>query len=269
MVTWLGAPLLLARLLGRTRQRRALHTLERWWARGIARHLDIRLDVRGLEHVRSGGPYVVTPLHEGFADALVLLQLPLDLRFVARDELFAWRYFGPLLRDTEQVEVCPEDGARSYRSLRRHAPAVLAGGESLVVFPQGSILGIEIDFKAGPFALAHALGRPILPIALTGGHRVWEHPFTPRLRYGQRMSLHILPPISGEACRTRDVESLRTEVQWRLKAAALSGAMAPPRRFVPARDGYWDGYAYAIDPAFPALAEELARHRRPAASGRG
>ena len=74
------------------------------------------------------------------------------------------------------------------------------------MFPQGSILGIEIDFKAGPFALAHALGWPILPIALTGGHRVWEHPFTPRLRYGQRMSLHILPPISGEVCRTRDGE---------------------------------------------------------------
>ena len=83
------------------------------------------------------------------------------------------------------------------------------------------------------------------------------------------MSLHILPPISGEACRTRDVEWLRTEIRRRLTAVALSGAMAPPRRFVPARDGYWDGYAYAIDPAFPELAMEIARRRQSAASRSG
>jgi 1-acyl-sn-glycerol-3-phosphate acyltransferase len=37
--------------------------------------------------------------------------------------------------------------------------------------------------------------------------------------------------------------------------------MAPPRRFVPARDGYWDGYAYEIDPDFSALAAEVAARR--------
>lgn len=263
--TWLGAPLLLARLLGRTRQRRALHGLERWWARGVSQHLAIELDVAGLEHLDPTETYIVTPLHEGFADALALLQLPLDLRFVARDELFAGPYFGALLRETGQVKVCPEQGAASYRALRRRAPSILDGGESLVVFPQGSILGIEIDFKVGPFALARALGRPILPIALTGGHRVWEHPFSPRLRYGQRMSLRILPPIAAGVCRALDADELRQEVQRRLKSVAFSGTLALPRRFVPARDGYWDGYAYRIDPAFPELAEQLVRHRRSSA----
>ena len=47
----------------------------------------------------------------------------------------------------------------------------------------------------------------------------------------------------------------------RLKQAALSGTVAPPRRFVPARDGYRDGYAYTIDPAFPSLAAAVARRR--------
>jgi 1-acyl-sn-glycerol-3-phosphate acyltransferase len=101
-----------------------------------------------------------------------------------------------------------------------------------------------------------------LPIALTGGHRVWEHPFSPRLRYGERMSLRILPPIPAVACQALDVEGLRCEVRRQLKTTALSGTMAPPRRFVPARDGYWDGYAYTIDSAFPELAADVARHRR-------
>ncbi len=249
------------RLLGRAGARRALAGATRRWARGVARALDLRLDLAGLDRIDPRESYIVAPLHEGFADAIALLQLPLPLRFAARDELFAWRLLGPALRDTGQVLIWPEDGARSYRALLRQAPAILAGGESLVLFPQGSILGIEIDCLRGPFALASRLGRPLLPIALTGGHRVWEHPYTPRLRHGQRMSLRVLPPIPAAVCRATAAEELRATVQRQLKAVALAGDLAAPRRFVPARDGYWDGYAYRIDPAFPALAAEIAAHR--------
>lgn len=266
---WLGAPLLLMRLLGRAGRRRELHRVARWWARDVVRHLAIRLEVDGPDLIDPSQAYVVTPLHEGFADALAVLHLPLDLRFAARDELFGWRLFGGLLRDTEQLELCPELGMRSYLQLRRQAPTVLDGGESLVLFPQGSILGIEIDFKAGPFALAAALGRPILPVALTGGHRVWEHPYSPRLRYGQRLSLAVLPPVSAAEIRALGVEGARAEIQRRLKSRALDGEMAPPRRFVPARDGYWDGYAYEIDPAFPDLRAEIERHRGSVSVRRG
>ena len=259
--TWLGAPLLLMRSLGRTGRRRELQRVAKWWARGVTRHLAIRLEIVGLELIDPDEAYVVTPLHEGFADALALLHLPLSLRFVVRDELFSWRLFGGLLRDTEQLEICPEVGMVSYLQLRRQAPAVLGGGESLVIFPQGSILGIEIDFKAGPFALAEALGRPVLPVALTGSHRVWEHPYSPRLRYGQRLSMTVLPPVSADELRDLGVEGACAEIQRRLKTRALDGQMASPRRFVPERDGYWDGYAYEIDPAFPSLKAEIARHR--------
>jgi 1-acyl-sn-glycerol-3-phosphate acyltransferase len=265
---WLGAPLLVMRLLGRAGRRHELHRVARWWARGVTRHLAIRLHVEGLDLIEPGQAYVVTPLHEGFADALALLHLPLDQRFAVRDELFSWRLFGGLLRDTEQLELCPELGMQAYLQLRRQAPAVLEGGESLVLFPQGSILGIEIDFKSGPFALAEALGRPILPVALSGSHRVWEHPYSPRLRYGQRISLAVLPPVDPNRLRALGAEGARVEVQHCLKTRALDGRMAPPRRFVPERDGYWDDYAYEIDPSFPALRAEIERHRAARAEGR-
>lgn len=258
---WLGAPLLLARALGRSGHTSCQHAVERWWAHGLLRHLGVRLDVAGREHIRPGQAYIVTPLHESFADALALLHLPLDLRFAARDELFGWRYVGGVLRDTGQVELCPEDGMLSYLRLRRAGPPILASGESLVLFPQGSILGIEIDFRAGPFALALALGYPILPVALSGGHRVWEHPFAPTLRYGQRMSLRVLPPVDPARFRASGVVGLRAEVQRQLKARVFAGDMAPPRRYVPARDGYWDGYAFEIDPAFRELHAEIMQHR--------
>lgn len=260
--TLCGAPPLLMRALGRAGRRQALVSLQRHWARAVVHALGIRLELAGLDRIDPTAAYIIAPLHEGFADALTLLHLPLSLRFVARDELFGWPRLGPVLRDTGQIMIWPEDGLRSYRHILRIAPPILAAGESIVLFPQGGILGIEIDFLRGPFGLARALGRPLLPIALTGAHGVWEYPYTPRLRYGQRMSLHVLPPIAAADCRATSAEALRRAVQERLKAVALSGAVAPPRHFVPARDGYWDGYAYRIDPRFPALAADIARHRQ-------
>ena len=257
-----GVPPYVLRALGRAGRRGALAALQRRWAATVVRALDIRLDIAGLEVIDPRESYIVTPLHEGFADALALLQLPLALRFVARDELFGWPRLGPILRDTGQIMIWPEDGRRSYRELLRRAPALLMAGESVVIFPQGTILGIEIDFLAGPFGLARALGRPILPIVVTGAHRIWEHPYTPRLRYGERLSLRVLPPLAAAACRAHSTDQLRQEVQRRLKSVALGGDLAPPRRFSPARDGYWDGYAYRIDPSFPALAADVARHRQ-------
>jgi 1-acyl-sn-glycerol-3-phosphate acyltransferase len=258
---WLGPPLHGARLLGRAGRRRELHTLVRWWARGLRRHLGIELEIDGLHYIDPHEQYVVTPLHEGFADAVALFHLPLALRFAARDELFDWRHFGTVLRDTGQLVVYPEAGAVSYRQLHRQAPAVFASGESLVLFPQGSILGIETDFRAGPFALAAALHRPILPVVLTGSHRVWEHPYTPRLRYGQRISMAVLEPLSAAEVAVLGARNARAEVQRRLKGRALAGDLAAPRRYVPARDGYWDGYAFEIDPDFVELHAEIARHR--------
>jgi 1-acyl-sn-glycerol-3-phosphate acyltransferase len=239
-----------------------LHKVERWWARGLCRHLKLQLEITGLDHINPGQTYIITPLHEGFADVVALLHLPLNLRFVARDELFDWQVLGAYLRDTGQICVSPEHGARSYRHLLRTAPSVVAQGESIAIFPQGTILGIETDFHLGPFALARSMGCAILPIALTGGHRVWEHPYTPRLRYNQRISLRVLPPIEDIPQQADELEQLRQAVRRQLKHIALSDAMAAPRRFVPERDGYWDGFAYRIDPDFPELAADIATHRK-------
>lgn len=263
-----GAPPLLMRLLARRGQRATLHQLERWWARRLFALLGMRLDISGAELIDPHERYVVTPLHEGFADVPALMHLPLALRFAARDELFGWRVIGPYLRDTGQICVMPERGSWSYRQLLLQARGVFAQGESLVIFPQGTILGIETDFLRGAFALAQTLERPLLPIAITGSHRVWEHPYTPRLRYGQPISLRVLQPLSAAQVCGTPVDALRVAVRRQLKAAALSGTMAAPRHFVPARDGYWDGFAYQIDPDFAELAAEVAQHRHDVAAQR-
>ena len=78
--------------------------------------------------------------------------------------------------------------------------------------------------------------------------------------------MRVLPPIPAAVAAASTTERLRQDVQRRLKAAALSCTVAPPRRFVPARDGYWDGYAYTVDPAFPEFAAAVARRHAEVAS---
>ncbi|CAA9544779.1 MAG: 1-acyl-sn-glycerol-3-phosphate acyltransferase [uncultured Thermomicrobiales bacterium] len=262
LVVWAGIVPLAARLLARGGARLGAMRVQRWWAGQMVRTLGIRIDWEGLDQIDPDEAYVVVATHEGFTDVLALLRLPLPLRFAGRDELAGWPLLGPYLRDTGQVIIRPEAGVAAYRRLVREGREVVGRGESLVIFPQGTILGIETDCLPGAFALALALDRPILPVALTGGHRVWEHPFGSRLRRGERMSVRVLPPIPAGEVRARGMRQIRRDVCRGLKSAALDGIMAPPRRFVPARDGYWDGYAFEIDPAFPDLAAEFVSRRR-------
>ena len=228
---------------------------ERLWARSAARLLGLGIRVEGLGHIDPKERYVVVSLHEGFADALALYRLPLNLTAVARDELADFPLLGGHLRRARHIFVRPERPREAMRILLRDAGAAIDAGDSILVFPQGSILGIELAFQPGAFCVAKRLGRPVLPVVVTGGHRVWEHPFSSTLRTGQAMSVRALPPVPPE-----DAVSRSEEIERRMKQVALASAI-PPRRFDPGRDGYWDGYRYEIDPAFPELAQRIARHR--------
>lgn len=234
--------------------------LQRQVSRRVLRHLDVRLTVRGLEHV-GAGPYLIAPLHEGIADVLCLLQLPLPMRFVARREIFGWPSVGPAITRLGHLPIDPEHPTGGFRALWRGAAAILGGGESLVVFPQGTVVGLQADFQRGVFEVARRVGAAILPVALSGTHRIWEHPFAPTLRYGQPVALTVLPPIAAHELRTGHLDTIRVRTRRATKAAALAPASPPARLFDPDRDGYWDGFRLVIDPDFPALARRMERHR--------
>ena len=232
---------------------------ERAWARRASKLLGIRFHISGLDNIDPSERYLVAPLHEGFADAIALLQLPLSMRFVARTELLDWAVLGAALRAGGHVAVDPERPVSAYRDLIRVSESIT---DSLVVFPQGTILGIESAFSPGAFHLARSLGRPLLPIAITGSHRIWEHPFSPAVRFGQSVHLQVLPAVPSE----RAALDMR-EIERSLKRRALLSTIQP-RRYEPDRDGWWDDYRFDIDSDFEELAERVAVHRRRIAGSR-
>lgn len=243
-------------------RRSLLHRAERRWAGATRRFLRLEVEAEGLDLVDPSEQYVVLPLHEGFLDAVILLGLPLDLRFAVRDELFEWKHLGRYLRRTGQLVIPTGSSVAALRHLYRQAALTFSSGESLVIFAQGSILGIEAAFQRGAFRVAERLDRPVLPVVITGTHLVWEHPYSPTLRYGQRVSVRVLTPVSGARAWRRS-----REIEREMKSVAVGDGMAPARRFVPERDGWWDGYTYEIDPDFPDLAAAVAARRRTVTTG--
>ena len=228
----------------------------RWWAFLARRFLGLRERILGLENVDPRESYLVMPLHEGFADPLLLAHLPLEFRFVARDELFDWPLLGIGLRASRQIQIEPEAPLRRLRKMLGEMGRAREDGLSIVLFPQGSILGIEAAFNPGAFRIADRLGMRVLPVVLTGTHRVWEHPYSPRLRFGCSVAMTVLEPLPLGAAVSRG-RALEKE----MKRMALSDREAPARRYIPERDGFWDGYAFEIDPDFPEVAESVRRHR--------
>ncbi len=148
--------LLRVQYLPREQQSRALQSS----AKILTRALQVQLEIQGLEHLPQE-PCVIAPLHEGLLDVLALLHLPLTMRFATRGELFEWQWIGSVIKALHSIEVNPEQGSSSYRRLLKAAKDVFAHGEHLVLFPQGSICGIETAFQKGAFALAKALDVPI------------------------------------------------------------------------------------------------------------
>ena len=235
--------------------RHKLHEAERRWARTTESALGLTIETTGLHHVDPSRTYVVLPLHEGFADLLALQSLPLPMVYATAEELFDWEYLGAYLQASTQPGVSRTNGPQAYRTLLRDGKAAAARGESLVVFPQGTVLGIETAFTGGAFRAAQYLEMPILPVVLTGSSAVWDYPFSTQIHFGKTIRMEVLAPVPAHIA-----VPMAHELETIMKDRAID-ASPGPRHYVPERDGWWDDYRFEIDPRFPELKERVEKHR--------
>ena len=164
---------------------------------------------------------------------------------------------GHYIAETKQLLVPGVPSVAGYRQLFGDIAGAVSKGDSIVVFPQGSVLGVEVAFEPGVARIAQRFDLPVLPVVMSGTNRVWEYPFTQTLRFGQRVAMTVLPPIEPEDA---SIERIR-HAETTMKSLALADTEAPARRFVPERDGWWDDYDFEIDTRFADLESAVARHR--------
>ena len=246
------------RKLAATESHEQRDALLRMWSRDLLEALDLRIEAGGLEHVGKG-PFIVMSLHESLVDVPVLIdQLRLPLTFVARAELERELPIKGFLEASGQILIRPE-APDSRRIMLRGAAQMAAQGRSVAIFPQGSVLGIETAFRSGLLSLAQQLDLPVLPVALWGAAAAWQYPFSPSVRRGVDVRMEVLEPR-----RLGSAEELRV-VEREMKQLALADSRVVPRRYVPERDGFWDGFKFEVDSDFAEVAAAVAAHRESAA----
>lgn len=132
---------------GRHRYRYALQTL---WAKGVWRILGLSVEVRGTRP--SGGPFLIVSNHLGYLDIAVLAGV-LPVTFVSKEEVRRWPLLGFLARSAGTIFVSREDRVRARDFVNRVGDR-LAGGEDVLVFPEGTSSrgNTVLPFKTAAFA---------------------------------------------------------------------------------------------------------------------
>lgn len=163
-------------------------------------------------------PYVVVANHESQADPFLLSWLPWDMRWVAKEELFRQPLTGWAMRFGGDIPLRRGAGD-SVRTMMEECQRALAGGISVMMFPEGtrSSTGDLLPFRDGAFQLALRAGVPVLPIALAGTRQM--RPKHSKWFGKARACAQILAPISTEGMTEGDAPLLRDRSRDAIAAA--------------------------------------------------
>jgi 1-acyl-sn-glycerol-3-phosphate acyltransferase len=131
-----------------------------------------RVEVRGAEHLDEPGGKVVVCNHVGWVDPLWVgyAAYPRTLHQMAKKELFAIPVLGWFVRSGGGF---PVDRGRPSAATIKHAIALVARGERLLIFPAGTRTNRDdVDKKRGAATIALKGGAQIVPAYYEGPDRV-------------------------------------------------------------------------------------------------
>ena len=160
-----------------------LYTACRWIAVALFGGV-YRCRVRGTENLPPHGPVIVVTNHKANLDPVIVGMLfDRPLRFMAKKELFANVAFSRLIGS---LGAFPIDRGAGDRAALTTSLLILAGGEVLLMFPEGHRQRDDAvhEFRPGVGMIALRSGAAVLPMALEGSQRMLRdgRPGLPALR---------------------------------------------------------------------------------------
>ena len=195
-------------------------------ARTAFRLLDLKLDVRGSEHIPRTGGAVIACNHISYLDFLFCgfgaLPAKRLVRFMAKKQIFGNKVAGPLMRGMHHIPVDRAAGKASYDE----ALAKLRAGEIVGVFPEATISRSFTvkDIKSGAVRMAAEAGVPVVPMALWGTQRMWTKG-RPRELTKRHVPISILAGEPFLPTEADDAEALTADLHVRM-TGLLDGLQA-------------------------------------------
>ena len=195
------------------------------WSWSAMKVLGLTVMVEGLEHLKRQGDQGVIYVfnHTSHLDILVMHHvLPSNFRFGAKSELFKIPIFGTAMKRAGALPIVRRDRAQVLK-LYEDSVARLHRGHSFALAPEGGRQsGKELGaFKKGPFYFAIHGQVDVVPVVLSGVHRVlskkdwlpgWRH-------WGETIKVEILPPFSTQGLKEEDLSELGLRVEAAMRDA--------------------------------------------------
>jgi 1-acyl-sn-glycerol-3-phosphate acyltransferase len=205
--------------------RRVVGNVSRFWGVVIFWVLPrVKVRVEGLEHLASGGPYVLTANHQSTSDITLVLGFLPHMKFVAKDALFRtpplcinMRISGYIPARIGQKDANEKVGADIKKWLKR--------GVNVIVFAEGtrSADGKIQRFRQGPFAIAREAGVKVVPVAFHNTKSIlpknsWKYCFN------TEVLIRVMPPIEVAEDPKETAALARQKVQEVLETITLKAA---------------------------------------------
>ncbi len=178
------------------------------WAAGV------KVEVRGLENIDPSNSYVYAANHQSLFDIFTLLgKLPVQFRWLAKTELFNIFVLGRAMRAAGYIPIDRGNRRRAFESMSIAAQRIREG-TSVVIFPEGtrSLDGVLQEFKKGGFILALNSQHPIVPITISGSHRILPKRGSWRIHSGH-VVMTVSTPIPTHGLTSRERDELLREVR--------------------------------------------------------
>ncbi len=151
----------------------------------------------GAERLPVSGPYILAPVHRSNLDWMIVARVTRRrLRYLVKSEVWKIRVLGRL---ADLLGAFPVRRGAADREAMATALSALAGGEPLVVFPEGTRRSGDrvVEVRDGSAYLALRAGVPIVPVGLAGTEQAM--PRGARLPRPARVAIVIGQPIRPPA----------------------------------------------------------------------
>ena len=188
------------------------------WMSTLMRIAGCTVTVNGLENIPKDRAVVFTPNHQSDYDIpITLVHLDRPHALVAKVETLKI----PLVRTWMKLFDCvfiDRKNPRQAVTAMKEAGALLARGESVIVFPEGTRSKGDAmgEFKHGAFKMAFAAGAPVVPVVIDGSYKIMEA--NHNLMCPGHVTMTVLPPIETAGLDRAAQKALPDEVARRIAA---------------------------------------------------